>query len=52
MYDWVLNTPLEGTVEDAPRKELVIAPDVECCITNKLALSSARDTSLKNKIFV
>ena len=30
MYDWVLITPLEGFVQDAPRKELAIAPVVEC----------------------
>ena len=33
MYDWVLNTPLEGFVQDTPRKELVIAPVVECLTT-------------------
>ena len=41
MYDWVLNTSLQGFVQDAPRKELAI---VECCINNKLALSGATDT--------
>ena len=30
MYDWVLNTPLEGFVQNAPREEPVIAPVVEC----------------------
>ena len=30
MYDWVLNTPLEGFVQDALREELAIAPAVEC----------------------
>ena len=26
MYDWVSNTPLEDFVQNAPRKELAIAP--------------------------
>ena len=26
MYDWVLNTPLEGFVQDAPREKLGTAP--------------------------
>ena len=26
MYDWVLNTPLEDVVQDAPREGLAIAP--------------------------
>ena len=30
MYDWVLNTPLEGFVHDDPREELAIPPVVEC----------------------
>ena len=30
MYDWVLDTPLEGFVQDAPREELDTAPVVEC----------------------
>ena len=29
MYDWVLDTPLEGFVQDAPRQELDTAPAVE-----------------------
>ena len=33
MYDWVLNTPLEGFVQDAPSKELVIGPVDECLTT-------------------
>ena len=33
MYDWVLNTPLEGFVQYAPREELAIAPVVECLTT-------------------
>ena len=33
MYDWVLNTPLEGFVQDAPRDELAIEPVVECLPT-------------------
>ena len=33
MYDWVLNTPLEGFVQDAPRKELAITPVLESLIT-------------------
>ena len=31
--DWVLNTPLEGFVQDAPREELAIAPVVESLTT-------------------
>ena len=30
MYDWVLNTPLEGFVQDVQREELATAPVVEC----------------------
>ena len=30
MYDWVLNTPLKGFVQDTPREELATAPVVEC----------------------
>ena len=33
MYEWVLRTPLEGFVQDAPREELVIAPVVEFLTT-------------------
>ena len=33
MYDWVLNTPLEGFVHDAPREELAIAPVLESLTT-------------------
>ena len=33
MYDKVLNTPLEDTVQDAPLEELAIAPVVESLIT-------------------
>ena len=33
MYDWVLDTPLEGFVQDALREELAIAPAVECLTT-------------------
>ena len=29
MYDWVLNTPLEGLLQDARREEVVIAPVIE-----------------------
>ena len=32
MYDCVLNMPLEGFVQDCPRKKL-IAPFVECLTT-------------------
>ena len=32
MYDWVSNTPLEDFVQNAPRKELAIAP-VKKCLT-------------------
>ena len=58
MYDWVLNTPLEGFVQDAPREELAIALVVECfttvskSTTNKLAVSSTTDTLLENQVFV
>ena len=34
MHNWVLNTPLEGFVQDAPRKELAIAPVVEYLTTS------------------
>ena len=30
MHDWVLNTPLEGFIQDALQKGLAIAPVVEC----------------------
>ena len=30
MYDWVLDTPLEGFVQDAPREELDTVLVVEC----------------------
>ena len=33
MNNWVLNTPLEGFVQDAPREELAIAPVLECLTT-------------------
>ena len=33
MYDWVLTTPLEGFVKDAPREDLAIAHVVECLTT-------------------
>ena len=33
MDDWVLNTPLKGFVQEAPRMELAIAPAVECLTT-------------------
>ena len=33
MYDWVLNTPLEGFVQDGPQEELAIAPVDECLTT-------------------
>ena len=29
MYDWVLNTHLEGFVKNFPREELAVAPVVE-----------------------
>ena len=58
--DWVLNTPLEGVIHDAPREKLAIVPVVESLTTttwqkyneNKLAVSSTTDTLLKNHIFV
>ena len=46
MFEWVLNTPLDGFVQNAPRKELAIT------ISNKLAVSSTTDILLKNQIFV
>ena len=59
MYDWVLNTPLEGFAQDAPREELAIALIVECLtttawqnISNKLATSSTTETLLKTQSFV
>ena len=33
MNDCVLNTSLEGFVQNAPREELAIAPVVECLAT-------------------
>ena len=33
MYGWVLNTPLEGFVQDAPREEPAVAPVVESLTT-------------------
>ena len=33
MYDWVLNAPLEGFIQDASREKLAIAPVVECLTT-------------------
>ena len=30
MHDWVLNTPLEGFVQDVPQEELAIALVAEC----------------------
>ena len=54
MYDWVPNTPLERFVQNAPRKELAIAPVKKCFgfTNNILAVSSTTVTSLKNRIFV
>ena len=49
MYDWVLNTPLEGFVQDVTRKELAIGPVVEGCITNKLASNSTTNILRKNQ---
>ena len=34
MYDWALNTPLEGFVQDPLREELATAPVVECLTAN------------------
>ena len=53
MYDWIPNTPLEHFVQNAPRKELAIAPVKKCFAftTNKLAVSSTTETSLENRIF-
>ena len=33
MYEWALNTPLQGFVQDAAPEELAIAPVVECFTT-------------------
>ena len=33
IYDCVLNTPLEGFVQDVPREQLSIAPVVDCLRT-------------------
>ena len=59
MCDWVLNTPLEDFLQDAPREKLATTTGVECLtttlgktITNKLAVSSTTDTSFKTQIFV
>ena len=30
MYEWVLNTPLKGFVQDAAREELATAPVADC----------------------
>ena len=30
MHDWVLDTPLEGFMQDAPGEELEAAPVVKC----------------------
>ena len=30
MYDWVLDTPLEDFLQDAPREELDTGPAVDC----------------------
>ena len=55
MYDRVLNTVLEGVLQDGPQEELAIAPVVEKLTTtwqkyhqNKLAVSSTTDIFLKN----
>ena len=54
MYDWIPNTPLEHFVQNAPRKELAIAPVKKCFAftTNKLAVSSTTETLLENRTFV
>ena len=59
MYERVFNIPLKGLVQDASRKKLAIATDVECLTTvlsksiaDKLAVSNAADIFHKNKIFV
>ena len=33
MYDWVLNRPLDGFAQDAPREEPAIVPAVACLAT-------------------
>ena len=52
--DWAPNTPLERFIQNVPRKELAIVAVKKyfAFITNKLAVSSTTDISLKNKIFV
>ena len=59
MCDWVLNTPLEAFLQDAPLEELATTTVVDCLtatlgktITNKLAVSGTTDTSFKTQIFV
>ena len=36
MYDLVLNTPLKGFVQEAPREEIATAPLVECLTATAL----------------
>ena len=57
MYDWVLDTSLDGFVQDAPQEELDTAPVVESLtgtawFTIKLAVSSTTDTLLKTQFFI
>ena len=58
MCDWVLNTPLEDFLQDAPREKLATTTGVECLtatlgktITNKLAVSSTTDTQIFVDVF-
>ena len=60
MYDWVLNTPMEGFVQDALRyvnQPLLLQLSVQEQLvdkttTNKLAVSNTTDTSLKSQISI
>ena len=59
MYDWTLNTSLEGFPRDTPREDLANAPFVEFftqlfrkSTTNKLAVNNTSNTLLENQIFV
>ena len=57
MYDWVLDTPLDGFVQDAPQEEIDTAPVVESLtgttwFTIELAVSSTTDIVLQIQFFV
>ena len=56
MYDWVPNKLFERFVQNTPQKDLAIGALKSFLLgtiaTNKLAVSSTTETSVKNKIFV